>query len=762
MDIRIISAAFLLGILSADSLGLINILLFTCSAIPVLCVKALLTKKVHLLLLVTVIFFALGAILYKNAYLGEFTDTGKYLGKETVIEGYICDIPYEKYGMMKYTLNVTEINREKVNEKIILSAEEVYEFGESVLLVGKLKPLRGQMNENGYNMRNFYKGKGITARITAEASQPCLIDVNKFSLSYGANMLRNKISKLIDEYRTDDRGAVLKAVLTGNYNFLSEETNKLFTRTALRSLLYPANIHMMLINLFAGVLVSRVRKKPRDMILTAFLVLYTLINTTHPSFIRLLLFTATAILAEHTFKRVYYPGIFSAAVLVTCAVNPLLVFNAGYVMSVASAIVIKAIYVPAINLIKEKRRTALVRLLVARAACVIGTLPLAAYYFNGVSPYSVAASVVILPLVMLIIAVSPIFLALLAMFGEAYAAGWFMHSVTAIILAVPRVVDKLPFSKLFIKTPSLVFIAAYGALVAALAYLIRRKTNYARRFVAAGAGLMLVCAVGFAMKLNTVEVDFVNVGQGDGAVVRSALGANIIIDGGGGTEYSDYNIGENIFLPYLASIGAMNIDAAFVSHYHKDHAEGVAAALENCNVKSLYLPSSLPDSKIRGELERLAAENGTNVYYIERNTTIKFNDGLTVDITVPDSITRESDEENDTSLLINVSYGDFNCLFTGDMTSFAEHNLLRKDKVPTAEVLKIPHHGSRTSADKEFFEHVSPMYSVISAGEDNSFGHPHEQTLETIKNSCIFRTDLNGDIRIISDKKGNIKTHTLK
>ena len=121
-----------------------------------------------------------------------------------------------------------------------------------------------------------------------------------------------------------------------------------------------------------------------------------------------------------------------------------------------------------------------------------------------------------------------------------------------------------------------------------------------------------------------------------------------------------------------------------------------------------------------------------------------------------------SKDENDTSLLINVSYGEFNCLFTGDMTKTAEKNLVRKNKVPRAEVLKVSHHGSKRSTCEEFYERVSPEYSVISVGEDNTYGHPNQETLDRISNSQVLRTDINGDIRIISDKKGNIKTHTFK
>lgn len=762
MDIRIISGAFLLGVFSSDTLGLVNILLFTGITVLILFVKAIFTKKVRLMLLTAVIFFAMGATLYKSAYLTEFTDTGIFLGKKTVIEGYICDIPYKQYDMMKYTFNATEINGEKVNEKIIVSSVEEYEFGDSILLMGTLKPINEQMNENGYNMRNYCKGKGITARITAEVSQPCLIDVNRFSPAYAANSLRNKISKLIDEYHTGDYGAILKTVLTGNYHFLSEKLNNLLIRTSTRSLFYPSYIHIMLINICAGAAKSVTKKKWRDIFLAVFFVLYTLINTTHPSFVRGCLFAAAAIGAEHIFKRVYYPGIIAATVLFTCAINPMIAFNSGYVMSVAGTVVIKAFYSPIMDRINIKRHNRAVRALVAHLICVVGTLPLAAYYFNGISPYSVISSGIILPLVAVVIVVSPVFLGLLYFAKNAYAVGRFMNTVTSIMLAVPEITDKLPFSRVLIKTPSLACITAYGAIMAAAAYLIRRKIKYAKRFAVLGIVLASVCAARFVLSFNTLEIDFVNVGQGDGAAVHSTLGANIIIDGGGSAEYSEYNIGERVFVPYLVSIGVTDIDAAFLSHYHKDHTQGVAAAVENLRVRNLYLPSSMPDSKIRAELERIAEEKGTSIHYIEKNTTITFNDGLTVDITVPDSVTRSSDDENDTSLLINVSYGDFNCLFTGDMSCFAEKNLLRKDKVPEADVLKVSHHGSKASLCEEFYERISPTYSVISVGEDNTYGHPNAKTLETIKNSCVFRTDINGDVRIISDKKGNIKTHTLK
>ena len=760
MDIRIISAAFIIGIFVSDFCGVINMLLFAGSAAVILFIRAIFKKKIPLMLMLAVLSFVLGGAAYKSAALTEFDDTGKFLGRETVIEGYICDIPYKQYDMMKYTLNATEINNEKVNEKIIVSAKESYKFGDSVLLYGTLKPLKEQMNEGGYNAVTYYKAKGITARITAKISQTYADGKKHFSAAYLANSARNKVSQIIDTYYSGDRAATLKAVLAGNFHFLSEETSSLLTRTSVRSLFYPAYVHIMLINIFVGAFSSIVKKSKRDIFTAVLFVLYALINTDHPSFLRGFLFGTAALGSERIFKRVYYPSVFAAAILVTAALNPMLVFNSGYVMSVSGAVLVKALYAPAAKLLKIQ--TLPKRIIIMQIICTIGLLPLSAYYFNSVSPYSVFASLIILPAVAAVLVVSPFFLGLLAFTGKAYAAGHIMSALTSVLMLVPKIIDKLPCSRVFIKTPSSAALAAFIFATAALAYKLHGREKPYRIFLSATAVFAAICAVSFVLKRDTAEVDFVNVGQGDAAVIHTFMGANVLIDGGGSAEYSEYNIGEKVFVPYLTAIGASKIDAAFLTHYHKDHAQGIAAAVENLEVKNLFLPLSLPESEVREELEQLAEENNTDIYYIEENTKITFGDGLTFDITVPDTETQMSKEENDTSLLINVSYGEFNCLFTGDMTKTAEKNLVRKNKVPRAEVLKVSHHGSKRSTCEEFYERVSPEYSVISVGEDNTYGHPNKETLDRISNSQVLRTDINGDIRIISDKKGNIKIHTFK
>jgi competence protein ComEC len=290
----------------------------------------------------------------------------------------------------------------------------------------------------------------------------------------------------------------------------------------------------------------------------------------------------------------------------------------------------------------------------------------------------------------------------------------------------------------------------------------KRKARYAVLFTAAFA---LSSGISAVSHIGTTDFTFVNVGQGDGSVIHTALGASVIIDGGGGTAYSDYNPGESIFVPYLESHGCSEIDAAFVSHFHRDHVQGVIAAVKTLNVKNLFLPP-LTDScgddmkALAAELEEIAKSRGTNICYVTEDTRITFKRGLTIDIYVPDEVIRLSKDENDTSLLIKASYNDTSVLYTGDMSLYGEKEYMRIGTNVRADVLKVGHHGSKTSTCTEWINAVAPTYSVISCGENNSFGHPAQDTLNRLDSTSILRTDLNGDIKITVNKNG-IKHLTL-
>lgn len=259
------------------------------------------------------------------------------------------------------------------------------------------------------------------------------------------------------------------------------------------------------------------------------------------------------------------------------------------------------------------------------------------------------------------------------------------------------------------------------------------------------------------LRIGTAEFTFVNVGQGDGAVIHTPYRETVVIDGGGGNGWSEYNPGEVLFVPYLESKGYNRIEVAIVSHYHQDHIEGVINMIDSIKTDIVFAPAiqdyySKSMLQWADKLREVADANGTKIYYVSENTRITFGDGLVIDIYAPDPLVGMLDE-NDTSMPVKASYGDFSILYTGDMTNYGEYSFMNNANV-SADVLKVGHHGSRNSSAADFIAKVNPTYSVISCGIDNTYGHPHSEALERLKNTQIMRTDLTMDIKITAKKNG--------
>ncbi|MGM9937675.1 MAG: ComEC/Rec2 family competence protein, partial [Candidatus Ornithomonoglobus sp.] len=485
---------------------------------------------------------------------------------------------------------------------------------------------------------------------------------------------------------------------------------------------------------------------------------YALLNCAQIGFLRCLITCGLTVYFRRKNGSAYYPDTMAWIVIICAMTAPMIVFNAGFVLSVTAGIIIWA-FMPFVKKLfggvpKSFRHMAAVMLI-----CMVFYIPLTAYYFNGICIYSFITPFIMAPIVIITLISAPLSFIMLRLFGAAPVVKAFLDFMIWLMLKLPPFIASLPLSRLVIATPSVTEILAAAALLFAAYYYLK---DYRTK---AGYALLCSCALGLSVvitalsRIGTTDFIFVNVGQGDGSVIHTAFGATVIVDGGGGTAYSDYDPGESIFVPYLEAKGYDTIDAAFISHFHQDHVQGVIAAVKALNVKVVFAPevTESDDDEMKkwaAELEAAAAENGTEIHYISENTRIKFDKGLIINVYTPDDVIELSQDDNDTSLLMNISYGDFSALYTGDLTTYGEHEFLRLGADVDTDVLKVGHHGSSTSTCPEWVAAVSPVYSVISCGEDNSYGHPTDQTLNNLSGTTVLRTDLNGDIRITADKKG--------
>jgi len=257
-----------------------------------------------------------------------------------------------------------------------------------------------------------------------------------------------------------------------------------------------------------------------------------------------------------------------------------------------------------------------------------------------------------------------------------------------------------------------------------------------------------------AIALKTLELTAIDVGQGDSLLVAFPDGRVMVVDGGGVLQFgaktprkSSLDTGEDVVSPYLWSRGIRRIDVLVVTHAHEDHSGGAGALIENFRPREVWVgPSPLP-----GVLERAAR---FRVPVVAKRTSEPFAfGGATIQILSPPQSYESTKNINNDSLAFRIAYGAHSFLLTGDMERPMEARLLSSGLQIHANVLKIGHHGSKTSTSQPFLDAVAPSIGIVSDGFENSFGHPHRDVLARLadRGSAVLRTDLDGLVTVRTD-----------
>ena len=248
-------------------------------------------------------------------------------------------------------------------------------------------------------------------------------------------------------------------------------------------------------------------------------------------------------------------------------------------------------------------------------------------------------------------------------------------------------------------------------------------------------------------KHKFLEVNFFDVGQGDSIFIETPQRQQILIDGGPSSAILEKLRKE---MPFWDR----TIDLIILSHPEKDHMSGLLDVLKRYKVENILWTGVVRDTAEYKELERLIKEEGAKIFIAKDGQQICLLPGskqpcfliLSPAENLEGQVFKDS---NDTSIVAKLIFSENSFLFTGDITKSVEKELGSVD----SDILKVSHHGSKTSSGEEFIKEVSPEIAVISAGKDNSYGHPHQEVLDVLNkyDINILRTDISGDIKIISN-----------
>jgi len=375
-------------------------------------------------------------------------------------------------------------------------------------------------------------------------------------------------------------------------------------------------------------------------------------------------------------------------------------------------------------------------------------------YFHRIGFSGVSANASVVPLMCAVIPVG--FIAIFTGWAwVAQAAGWLLAASHAAVNWHMRLEPNWR-----IPDPPLWLGVAIGAGLILVA-LAGRAGRICFRAAASGLAVLLALLLWHPfppqIARHELEMTVVDVGQGDSILLTFPDGKLMLVDGGGIPTFghrapSQMDIGEDVVSPYLWQRFIGRIDVMVCTHAHADHIGGLPSLLENFHAKELWTGAN-SDNPAWDNLRDRARRDGVRIVPLHRGQRFHFG-GAELEVLAPavDYEPKEAPHNND-SLAFRVSFGRHSFLLSGDIERQVEAELVSEGLVRKTDVLKVPHHGSKTSSTAAFLDLLQPAFAVMSAGFENSYGHPHAEVLERYaeRQACVLRTDLDGLVTVRSD-----------
>jgi competence protein ComEC len=395
----------------------------------------------------------------------------------------------------------------------------------------------------------------------------------------------------------------------------------------------------------------------------------------------------------------------------------------------------------------------------ASSAAYLATLPIIASAFHTLPTYGILANLVLMPLASVIVPAGVLALGMAAVWPS--LASVVFAPLTLLLtwlVALVQSIATLPMAQSHVAAllwPALV--GYYGLFIS----LLWPRRGPWRRACVGLCATALLASLGWQYietRTDQLRVTFLDVGTGDAIVVQAPGGHNLLIDGGG-TYDGRFDIGAQVVAPFLWQHHIRSFDLMALTHMHPNHARGLGSLLRLFTVRQLVTNGSPLHASYLRDLMITGRHQGTQIHMATDGPRQWRWGRLQLTVLSPPATTDPQHgtwnprAENDRSLVIRLQYGTTRLLLTGDIEHATERWLLTQEVDLRADVLQIPHHGSRTSTLPEFVQRVQPRIGIISLGAANPYGHPHPQVLRTLHHHRvqIFRTDQHGAVTVVSD-----------
>jgi len=551
-------------------------------------------------------------------------------------------------------------------------------------------------------------------------------------------------------------GAVLEALLLGADGRLTRETDLKFQKTGLYHLLAISGAHVAVVTFLFYTFLSLfiIRKRTIHIILLVALVFYGFLVEGQPSVFRAVIMASLFLLGKLISADTSLLNTLSLSALVLLVINPFSLEDVGFQLTFLATLSLVLFFKPIFNFLPRLpfRVTEMIAL---SLAAVVGTMPVIISNFNRVTFASLILNLLEAPLMGLIMAVGYVYLGLNSLLP---AAGHLLSFALKFLIKIFSWIATWlePLNSLSYRLPAPPIPVIIGFYLFLLLLLVKPgfRTQKPLTVAALAVFFLVMITHPFPPRNQGLAVTFMDVGQGDSVVVEFPGHRVMVIDAGGFIQ-GNFDPGESLVSPYLWKRGYRKIDYLVCSHFHPDHAGGLPALVRNFRVGEFW---SLEEKGNQLHEEIIRALSGkTRKRRLQAGLNQEI-DGCRVEVIYPDEEAKTLfSPGNDLSAVIRLDYGARSFLFAADITAPAENYLTdRQSEKLRATVLKVPHHGSRSSTSSDFLETVAPRWAVIMAGRNNVYGFPDRQVLERLEAAGveILRIDRDGAVRFEQRQDG--------
>lgn len=657
--------------------------------------------------------------------------------------------------------------------------QQLPKMGSYVMIEGIYKPFYKATNQGQFDQKSYYETQKIdfsiaNAKVTKTTDEFNWFEENLWLLKY-------KWQKVYETICTEKEAGFLTSVILGDKKNLDLELKNLFSQNGIAHILAVSGVHLSILGMGLYQVLSKTGLPQWIRVIASIFVIIMYGIMIHAG---VATFRAIIMLGIHMFGkllgRTYDMAVATAvAACVIVTGNAGILTNSGFVLSFMAILSLLLFYPFVKRTFQLKGRLSQCKWIgkiwdsfFVSFSITFFLLPVQVYYYYEIYTYSIFLNLIVLPLFSIVL-----------YFGFAGGVAGMVSPFLGRILLLPckcifqfyqwvcERTELLPANRILIGAPTMIQVVAFYLLVLggiwASQHFFKENKEASKKSAGFCVAVCCMACIILCVKIRwNTRIIFLDVGQGDCCIIEHKSGINILIDAGSSDVTS---CGERRVIPFLKSEGIGQIDYAFLSHPDSDHYSALVECMESeskggIKVEQLVLSLYGKNNEEYEAIIETAKAAGCEQLYIKPGDVLTVGEGKDYSFSLR-CLFPYGDEKftdtNDQSMILYATEGDFTMLFTGDMSQVEENDFLDlygngqgRNPYGNVDLLKVAHHGSASSTSEEFLQCFTPQVAVISCGVNNTYGHPHRETLKRLNDagSKVLTTAEYGAITIEVDK----------